>query len=444
MNKKDALPIIIASVIALAITILVKWLLPSSVAPTQQQTHKEISMPEIPLMVNKEEKKTKKKEDDFVLFVSRGFKKDEKIILDKLKWEKWPTKAMQPYFIAKDHAGTPLNNGADYSNALKMWANTDIPNGVPLTMSMLTNEDPQKKKENERNKKKEEEAKKKLELEKEKNKEFIKKGMRAVTFPIDQRSATSTNMMKTGDLVDVLIMEQVGERTRTHKYKALKILAIDGVTKFDAGKNKNGGNNDSSGFFSNVGGIVSGLTTPKNVTLEVREDMVETMLKQSSANGLILSIRSQEEKDDEKDKGMPVQEDNSDFDPVLYNILNMNDNSPSSIQFAEYAKRQKEEEDMTVLMNNILSINSKADINNNNTSRNISGNNRKISSGNNIGQYEVVSGKIIGEEENENNTKSATIYRKLTASKVEFDKNGKPSGNGGGSSSEASSSDSDK
>ncbi len=440
MNKKDALPIIIASIIALVITILVKWLLPSSVAPTQQQAHKEISMPEIPLMVNKEEKKKKKEEDDFVLFVSRKFKKDEKIILDKLKWEKWPTEAMQPYFIAKDHAGTPLNNGADYSNALKMWANTDIPNGVPLTMSMLTNEDPQKKKENER-KKKEEEAKKKLE--KEKNEEFIKKGMRAVTFPIDQRSATSTNMMKAGDLVDVLIMEQVGERTRTHKYRALKILAIDGATKFDTDKNKNGGNNDSGGFLSNVGGIVSGLTTPKSVTLEVREDMVETMLKQSSANGLILSIRSQTEKDDAKDKGMPVQEDNSDFDPVLYNILNMNDNSPSSIQFEEYAKRQKEEEDMTVLMNNILSINSKADINNNNTSRNISGNNRKISSGSNIGQYEVVSGKIIGEEENENNAKSATIYRKLTASKVEFDANGKPSGNGGGSS-EASSSDSDK
>lgn len=158
MNKKDALPIIIASIIALVITILVKWLLPSSVAPVQQQAQKEISMPEIPLMVNKEEKKKKKKKkDDLVLFVSRSFKKDEKIILDKLKWEKWPTEAMQPYFIAKDHAGTPLNNGADYSNALKMWANTDIPNGVPLTMSMLTNEDPQKKKENDRKKKEEEE-----------------------------------------------------------------------------------------------------------------------------------------------------------------------------------------------------------------------------------------------------------------------------------------------
>lgn len=436
MNKKDALPIIIASIIALVITILVKWLLPSSVAPTQQQTHKEISMPEIPLMVNKEGKK--KKKDDFVLFVSRGFKKDEKIILDKLKWEKWPTEAMQPYFIAKGHDGTPLNNGADYSNALKMWANTDIPNGVPLTMSMLTNEDPQKKKENER-KKKEEEAKKKLE--KEKNEEFIKKGMRAVTFPIDQRSATSTNMMKAGDLVDVLIMEQVGERTRTHKYRALKILAIDGATKFDSNKNKSDGNSESGGFLSNVGGIVSGLTTPKSVTLEVREDMVEIMLKQSSANGLILSIRSQAEKDDEKDKGMPVQEEgNSDFDPVLYNILNMNDNSPSSIQLAEYAKRQKEEEDMTILMNNILSINSKADISN---STRTSG---KIgrTPGSNIGQYEVVSGKIIGEEENENNTKSATIYRKLTASKVEFDENGKPSGNGGGSSSEENSPDSDK
>ena len=87
MNKKDAIPIIIASIIALVITILVKWLLPSSVALTQQQTHKEISMPEIPLMVNKEEKKKKKKKkDDLVLFISRSFKKDEKIILDKLKW----------------------------------------------------------------------------------------------------------------------------------------------------------------------------------------------------------------------------------------------------------------------------------------------------------------------------------------------------------------------
>ncbi len=430
MNKKDALPIIIASIIALVITILVKWLLPSSVAPVQQQAQKEISMPEIPLMVNKEEKKKKKKkEDDLVLFVSRSFKKDEKIILDKLKWEKWPTEAMQPYFIAKDHAGTPLNNGADYSNALKMWANTDIPNGVPLTMSMLTNEDPQKKKENDRKKKEEEEKKK---LEKEKNEEFIKKDMRAVTFPVDQRSATSTNMMKAGDLVDVLIMEQKGEKTITHKYRALKILAIDGATKFDNDKNKSEGNNGDGGFLSNVGGIVSSLSTPRNVTLEVREDMVEIMLKQSSTNGLILSIRSQTEKENEKDKGMPVKEkESSDFDPVLYNILNMNDNSPSSIQLAEYAKRQKEDEDMTVLMNNILSINSRGDMRGNRASGGIG-----KTTGSNIGQYEVVSGKIIGEEENENNNKLAVIYRKLTADKVEFDENGKPTNISDGSSGE--------
>ena len=430
MNKKDALPIIIASIIALVITILVKWLLPSSVAPVQQQAQKEISMPEIPLMVNREEKKKKKKkEDDLVLFVSRSFKKDEKIILDKLKWEKWPTEAMQPYFIAKDHAGTPLNNGADYSNALKMWANTDIPNGVPLTMSMLTNEDPQKKKENDRKKKEEEEKKK---LEKEKNEEFIKKDMRAVTFPVDQRSATSTNMMKAGDLVDVLIMEQKGEKTITHKYRALKILAIDGATKFDNDKNKSEGNNGDGGFLSNVGGIVSSLSTPRNVTLEVREDMVEIMLKQSSTNGLILSIRSQTEKENEKDKGMPVKEkESSDFDPVLYNILNMNDNSPSSIQIAEYAKRQKEDEDMTVLMNNILSINSRGDMRGNRASGGIG-----KTTGSNIGQYEVVSGKIIGEEENENNNKLAVIYRKLTADKVEFDENGKPTNISDGSSGE--------
>ena len=60
-----------------------------------------------------------------------------------------------------------------------MWANTDILNVIPQTVSFLTNKNPQKKKENER-KKKEEESKKKLE--KEKNEEFFKKGMREVTF----------------------------------------------------------------------------------------------------------------------------------------------------------------------------------------------------------------------------------------------------------------------
>lgn len=420
MNKKDALPIIIASIIALVITILVKLLLSNTGTSTNQQAQHEISMPEIPLMVKKEEKK-KKRKDDYVLFVSKGFKKDEKIILDKLKWEKWPVDAMQPYFIAKDHEGTPLNNGADYSNAQKMWANTDIPSGVPLTMSMLSNENPQEKREKER-KKKEEEARKKLE--KEKKEEFIKKGMRAVTFPIDQKSATSTNMMKAGDLVDVLIMEQVGDRTRTYKYRAIKILAIDGATKFDTDKNKSGGNNEGGGFLSNVGGIVNGLTAPKNITLEIREDLVETMLKQSSANGIILSIRSQTEKEDEKNKGMPVQEDISDFDPALYNILNMNDNSPSTTQLEEYAERQKEEENMKVLMNNILSINSKPDISNDISRNTFEKGEKKL--GSKVGQYEIVSGKIIGEEENANDNKSAIIYRKLDSTKVKFDENGKP------------------
>ncbi|MBR1734493.1 MAG: hypothetical protein IJ730_03460 [Alphaproteobacteria bacterium] len=115
MNKKDALPIIIAAVIALAITLLVKFLLPgASSVPTQQNRQQEISMPEIPLMVKQNKKK---KEEDYVLFVSRPFRKDAKITLENLKWEKWPAEAMQPYFIAKNHEGIPLNNGSDYSNA---------------------------------------------------------------------------------------------------------------------------------------------------------------------------------------------------------------------------------------------------------------------------------------------------------------------------------------
>ena len=430
MNKKDALPIVIATVIALVVTALVKWLMPGAISPNQQTANKEISMPEIPLMVKQDKKK---KKPDFVLFVSGSFKKDEKVILDKLKWEKWPKDAMQPYFIAKDHQGTPLNNGADYSNALKMWANTDIPSGVPLTMSMLTDVDPVKKKEEERKKKEEEEKQK---LIKEKEEDFIKKGMRAVTFQIDQRSASATTMLKAGDLVDVLIMEQHGEKTKAYKYKALKILAIDGVTKFDAVANQN--QEESGGFLSNIANV-SGLMTPKNVTLEIPENLVEVMLKQSSTNGIILSLRSQTEKADESSTGSVTETGNDEYDYFLQNILSINDTDPSSIQQEEAARRQKEAEDMRMIMDNIISVNSKDD----GETEARSFGKSKSSGSSSGGQYEIVSGKIVGNEVDDSNSKSATVYRKLTASKVQFDENGKvTTSESGAPSSEAGSSNS--
>lgn len=416
MNKKDALPIIIASVIALVVTIIVKWFLPTNSITAGPVGIQNISMPEVPLMT----KKTKKKYDCFVLFVSKEFKKDEKIILGRLRWDKWPASAMQPYFIAKDHEGIPLNNGADYSNALKMWAKNDIPEGVPLTMAMLTDVDPKKKKAEEKRKKKAAEEEAKAKEKKKKEDEFIKKGMRAVTFQIDQRSATSTTILKSGDLVDVLIMEQRGDKTKSHKYKGLKILAIDGITRSESSKNNKNSDNEG-GFLSGVG-IVSNFMTPKNVTLEVREELVETMLKQASTNGIILSIRSQTEATSDKDGFEVISNDDSD-EPTsaLNSILSMTSPTISSVQIAEAARQREAEATTNALMDSIVAMNARGP--------GIA--EKSKSASNKGGRYEVISGKIVGEDDDDSEeAKNATIYRKLTASTVEFDENGKVSSGG--------------
>lgn len=428
-NKKDILPIIIAAVIALLITGVVRWLLPLSSQNSKQESAKnEVSMPEIPLMVKVEKKKIIER---YVLITAKDIKKDEKITGDHFIWKKWPEDAMQPYFVAKDDNGTPLNNGSDYSNALSMWAKTDIPNGIPLTMSMLSSEDPQKKAEEEK-KKKEEEARKKLEAEKAES--FIKKGMRAVTFSIDQRSASSSNMLEPGDLVDVLIMEQRADKTRTYKYKALKILAIDGVTKFESAKRKAEHNNT---LLSNVNIGVPNFLAPKNVTLEVKEELVEVMLKQSNSNGIVLSIRSQSEPVDNKFEDESedlMSEENS--NTILDGILSINKSNPTDALLEEKARKEAEERSMSMLMNNISIVNSAESmfgIKNpeHDSDRGKSGKGSEkatLSKDKKVllkdGKYEIVSGKIVGEDPKED-PKTVIVYRKLTPTAVKFNESGK-------------------
>lgn len=70
MNKKDAIPVIIAALVALVVTALVKWLLPSAPSGSVQQKQsqqKEIPMPEIPLAVKKNKKEKNQKNGKFCL-----------------------------------------------------------------------------------------------------------------------------------------------------------------------------------------------------------------------------------------------------------------------------------------------------------------------------------------------------------------------------------------
>ncbi|MDR3155554.1 MAG: SAF domain-containing protein [Holosporaceae bacterium] len=432
--RNDTIPMIIASVVALAITLAVRWFMPAGngSGTAQQTSGGDLSMPEIPLMVKKTEKKIIEHQ---VLIAARNIKKNEKISANCGTWKQWPADAVQPYFIVKDTKGTPLNNVADYNNAMRMWAKSDIPPGVPLIIQMLTPIDPIKKTAEE--KKQAEEAKKK-QAQLIRKRPLIQMGMRAVTFNIDQKTASSTNILAPGDYVDVLIIEQKGAQSKTHKYKALKIVAIDGETR-----NHNENLSTAGNIMNNIGATVGHLVTPKNVTLEVKERMVEKMLQQASSNGITLSIRSQAEKpipeeDDEEDDS-DIEEDEEDSghtrnvhlssNSILGDIMRMNMSNNSSAEPKEEEEKSKEskEKDALFLINSMnLANNGIASSQPKDEESDPDMDETETYDGKlkELAKYEVVRGKITGEEPNEDK-QSAVIYRKLTPNVIQFDENGK-------------------
>lgn len=416
-NKKDIVPIVIASAVALVITGIVRWMIPGGTVIKQQPLKKELSLPDIPLMIKSEQRKIKEVQ---VLVTSGEIKKDERILQSKLSWKSWPSNAIQPYFIAQDSKGNPLNNKEDYANALNMWAKNEIPAGIPLTLSMLTSIDPaevaRKKKEAE-----EAEKAKKLSLEKKKQEmdTGIKAGHRAVTFQVDQRTPISKSMIAPGDYVDIIINSFEGSKQKTHVYKALKILAIDGVTRQQiVGKDGNDGGLFGSGIGLGV------LSTPRNVALEVKESLVNVMLKQAGSNGITIIVRSKDEKIEEdsgeEDLGEEANASLTDNDSnLLKGIIEMSRTSSAEMLKESVKKRQEEEKNISALLHNMSNFSVQ-------TPRKAK--EEVSSSSEDSSKYEVVSGRIVSEFDKKNEKEKdepVKIYRKLTPDEVQFYKDGK-------------------
>ena len=410
-NKKDRIPIIIASVVALVITGILRWMMPGGTIVKQQPLKKELSLPDIPLMIKSEKRKKKEVQ---VLVTSSEIKKDERISQSKLSWKSWPANAVQPNFIAQDSKGNPLNKKEDYANALTMWAKNEIPEGIPLTISMLTNIDPV---EVARKKKEAEEAEKakkaQLEKKKEDTEDIIKAGYRAVTFQVDQRTPVSKSMIAQGDYIDVIINSFEGNVQKTHVYKALKILAIDGVTK------KLRTEKENTGIFG-----LGGSSNPRSVSLEVKESMVNVMLKQAGSNGITIIIRSKNEKIDEgsfeEDSNKKVLADDTQSadttNILIKGIGEMSRTSSAEMLKESVRKRQEEEKNISALLHNMNSFSAQA------TQK------EGISLSTGSSKYEVVSGRIVSEPDNSNNREKdepVKIYRKLVPEEVQFYKNGK-------------------
>ncbi len=423
-NKKDIVPIVMASAVALVITGVVRWMIPGGTVVKQQPVKKELSLPDIPLMIKSEQKKIKEIQ---VLVTNSEIKKDERILQSKLSWRSWPSNAIQPYFIAQDSKGNPLNNKADYTNALNMWAKNEIPAGIPLTLSMLTSNDPA---EVARKKKEAEEAEKAKKIEREKKEKeadtVIKVGYRAVPFQVDQRTPISKSMISPGDYVDVIINSFEGNKQRTHVYKALKIIAIDGVTKQQ--KVEKDGNNGGL-FGSGIG--LGGSSTPRNITLEVKENLVNVMLKQAGNNGITITVRSKSEKieedfeeEDSLDEGYSPDTDNN----LIKGIWNMGRSSSAEVLKESKRKRQEEEKNISALLHNMSNFSAQMSQKGKDDIR---------ASSQNSGKYEVVSGRIVSESDSKKEKEKddpVTIYRKLTPDEVQFYKDGKKVKNGGRSS----------
>lgn len=412
-NKKDILPIVMASAVALVITGIVRWMLPGGTVIKQQPLKKELSLPDIPLMIKSEQKKAKEIQ---VLVTSTEIKKDEKIVQAKLSWKAWPSNAVQPYFIAQDSKGVPLNNQTDYTNALNMWAKSEIPAGVPLALSMLTSNDPvevaRKKKEAE-----EAEKAKKLQLEKKKKdtENLIKVGYRAVPFQVDQRTPISKNMISPGDYVDVIINSFEGNKQKTHVYKGLKIIAIDGVTKQDNVQK----DNEKGGLFG--GGIsFGGASNLKNITLEVKENLVNVMLKQAGNSGITITLRSQKEEVEDTDEEESVEEERVvSGNNLIRGIWEMNRSSSAEILKESARQRQEAERNISTLLHNMNSLSMQASQKDRDEVK---------SPVETSSKYEVVSGRIVSETEKkkeEEKDEPVKIYRKLTPDEVQFYKSGK-------------------
>lgn len=426
-DTRNILPIVIAAVIALGVTVAARWLIPSGqVSGKAPKSANNIPMPDIPLMMKDENKIVEVN----VLVVGKKIPRGTKISPDFLTWKKWPKNLLQTLFIAKDLKGNPLNNGGDYRLALTMWAGSDLVEGEPVMISKLLSYDPVKK-ENEEKAKKEAEVKKKEEERKKVNerqkKDIINKGMRAITFPIDQRSATSLSMLSAGDYVDVLIPEQKDNKVKIHKYKAIKVLAIDGSTKPKTEQN-------SSGFI--IGAVASTFTTPKNVTLEIKESLVETMLKQVGNGGVILSLRNQGGIDEGDRQSVDNKSEEAQKEGELslqkFLLLNQVDTARSLQEAQEHKKMEKENKDrqtnfMIMASNNRYNLVDEEKILK-----------KRSQEKDTSGKYEIVSGKIVGSDSEENSVarsekkeekplESVTIYRQLTPSNVQLDENGKRS-----------------
>ncbi|MDR3179345.1 MAG: hypothetical protein LBT70_00390 [Holosporaceae bacterium] len=486
-NKRDLIPIALAAIIAFVVTGGVRLFIPSifSVNAKKASGADGIPMPDIPLM---SKDKTKKKSSVVsVLILSQEIKKDTKISMDNCTWKKWPEDILQPYFIAKDGNEVPLNNGADYSNAMKMWAKTDIPGGIPLTTQMLTDEDPVQRAERE----KQEALQKEKERKENMREHLVKPGMRAITFPVDQKTNISSNMISPGDIIDVLIAEHKGDKVKTHRYKGLRIIAIDGLTDVRASKEiKNTSQNGKiENLVETVGASVTAtLAVAKNITLEVRDDMVETMIKQTPEKGIIISIRNQDEAIEEKEQYVDLGEE-SEKNAVINDILEINRrtsmekllenkarneanegnveqlmdnihavsgfyNGKSSESVAKIPFKSKKEEEIEYLMDNINAVNGFYNGKSSESVEKIPFREKKeedieylMDNINAISgfyggkssatvvkkaldekdsqkiKYEIVSGKVIGEE-TKPEEKKAIIYKKLTPQEVKFDRNG--------------------
>lgn len=440
MRKQDILPIVIAAILALGVVIVVRLLIPGGAEHGMKS--QDIAMPNIPLMV----KESKKSEDVEVLIAAKDIKRGEKISQDKLEWRKWPKDVMQSNFIAKTLKGQPLNNGKDRDLAMQMWAKSDIPNGTPIIISILSPEDILKKEAEE--KRKAEEAKRKAEEEaraaeeERKRQELIGPGMRAVTFNIDPKSTNTAGLLRPGDKVDVLIIEQKGNAKKTYKYKGIKVIAIDGVTELAEEKaEKEKTEKKDGGFFSRAAKSINSFVSVKDVTLEIKENMVDVMLKQVGNGGIILSIKSQEDEDEneesEVDEEPEVQEDANQMKFIATATAMSRAYSENALNELREEKEEKKRKTA-----NLLGTMSRLSANQNIFSKE-KGPLQAQGEGEDGTKYEIVSGRIVGpdgeEQSAEEEEKLIFVHKGKEVTSVSVDKNGnKTIGNSGNSSSSLS------
>ena len=267
LDRKQAISLGIAFVAALGSAMLAKFLLTPSPQPivitsASPNAQSDVPPPK-PIIVEKK----------IILPAARVLVANIDIPMGKviepsdLAWEKWPKDGIRDIYYAQDDKGEILTPHNKLDKIVGHMVNRPINKGVPLTPDALIQRQDRSL-----------------------MAAMIKKGLRAITLPIEPRTIQG-DLFAPGDRVDIV----AGNKDNQIRINNVEILALDSNTSPPAAGHTSA---NTESVARNSGSLLAvnqnqpkPIATPTTVTLQVAPNQVEPLIKAARETGVALILR---------------------------------------------------------------------------------------------------------------------------------------------------------